>query len=307
MGNNKNEIDIVFIIKTLWQKKIQLVVMTSISAVISIYVAINLPNIYISKSLLSPTSQAENLSSNIGSMSLMANNYLGLNIPSETMSSKNEAIETIKSYDFFTKFFLPNIKLENLLALKKWDYNNNILIYDEELFDKEKNTWIRETSNNKSLVPTNQEAYKVYSEILSINENAATGFVSLSIEHKSPIIAKNWVSIIIKNINESMREAAKRRASTSIEFLNDSESKTNIKPLKEAISILLENEIKTLMLASANEDYVFKIIDSPLIPEDKSKPNRALICIIGTIFGGLLSALITILQRFKDDILSIFY
>ena len=67
-----------------------------------------------------------------------------------------------------------------------------------------------------------------------------------------------------------MRDDAKRRASVSIEFLNDSESKTNIQPLKEAISILLENEIKTLMLASANEDYVFKIIDSPLIPEEKS-------------------------------------
>lgn len=307
MTNSKKDIDLVFFIKTLWQKKIQLVIMTSVAAIISVFIAINLPNIYTSKSLLAPTSQAENLSSNIGSMSLMANNYLGLNLPNEMMSSKNEAIETIKSYDFFSKFFLPNIKLENLLALKKWDHDDNKLIYDEELFDKENNTWIRKTSKNKSQIPTNQEAYKVYSEILSINEDAATGFISISIEHKSPIIAKSWLDIVIKNINESMRDDAKRRASVSIEFLNDSESKTNIQPLKEAISILLENEIKTLMLASANEDYVFKIIDSPLIPEEKSKPSRALICIFGTILGGLLSTLIIILQRFKDDILNIFY
>ena len=59
------------------------------------------------------------------------------------------------------------------------------------------------------------------------------------------------------------------------------------------------------MLASANEDYVFKIIDSPLIPEEKSKPSRALICIFGTILGAFIN-LIIILQRFKDDILNIF-
>ena len=105
MTNSKKDIDLVFFIKTLWQKKIQLVIMTSVAAIISVFIAINLPNIYTSKSLLAPTSQAENLSSNIGSMSLMANNYLGLNLPNEMMSSKNEAIETIKSYDFFSKFF----------------------------------------------------------------------------------------------------------------------------------------------------------------------------------------------------------
>jgi len=41
----------------------------------------------------------------------------------------------------------------------------------------------------------------------------------------------------------------------------------------------------------------------------KSKPSRSLICIIGTLFGGILSLLIILVRKYgfsKDDELDIF-
>ena len=42
------------------------------------------------------------------------------------------------------------------------------------------------------------------------------------------------------------------------------------------------------MLSQVREEYTFKTIDPAVIPEDKSKPKRALICVLGTLLEGYL-------------------
>jgi LPS O-antigen subunit length determinant protein (WzzB/FepE family) len=54
------------------------------------------------------------------------------------------------------------------------------------------------------------------------------------------------------------------------------------------------------MLASANDAYVFKIIDSPIEAEIKSSPNRILIVILGTIVGLIMSMLIACIGWFRS-------
>ena len=51
-----------------------------------------------------------------------------------------------------------------------------------------------------------------------------------------------------------------------------------------------------MMLANVRDEYVFKTIDPAIVPENKSEPKRALICVLGTLLGGLL-ALIYVLGR----------
>ena len=53
------------------------------------------------------------------------------------------------------------------------------------------------------------------------------------------------------------------------------------------------------MLAASNEDYVFKIIDPPIASEERSKPNRALICIIGVLIGFLLAVLTIFIVEYR--------
>ena len=125
-----------------------------------------------------------------------------------------------------------------------------------------------------------------------------TSFVKISFSHKSPEIAKNWLEIIIFNINESMRLEDIRASQKYINFLNESQQSINVQYLKVVTSRLLENQMQTLMLASSNDSYVFKTIDSPIMPELKSSPNRAIICIAITIFGGILSVLLILFKHY---------
>ena len=49
--------------------------------------------------------------------------------------------------------------------------------------------------------------------------------------------------------------------------------------IKEAISQLLQSEMQKLMLAAANENYIYKKLESPIAPEKKSEPNITLTCV----------------------------
>ncbi|TOM10545.1 LPS O-antigen length regulator, partial [Vibrio parahaemolyticus] len=60
---------------------------------------------------------------------------------------------------------------------------------------------------------------------------------------------------------------------------------------------LIEEQTKSLMLAEVQEEFVFKMIDPPVIPEVKAEPKRALICILGTLLGGIFGVVI-VLSRY---------
>ena len=42
------------------------------------------------------------------------------------------------------------------------------------------------------------------------------------------------------------------------------------------------------MLASAQQEYVFKTVDPAVVPQEKSEPKRALIAIIAAMLGCML-------------------
>lgn len=296
----ENELDIRDLFLILFKRKLLISIITSTAAILSITYSLSLPNIYTSKTLLAPVSTDDSLSSKLGGSFSSLAGLSGFTLPGENATKGKEGIERIRSFEFFSTYLLPNIKLEDIFAVKNWDSSTNTIIYNKKLFNQKESKWVRKVSHPKKIIPSDQEAYEKYIDIMRITENKQTSFVTLSIDHESPIMAKNWVEIIIKNINQSMREEEEKKAQSSINFLNESAKLTNIQSLKDAISSLLESQMQILMLAASNDDYIFKIIDSPIAPEEKSSPRRALICIIGTLLGVALSLFITFFQYYRE-------
>ena len=300
-----SEVDLKEIFLILWKKKLFIILSTVFFAISTVLFSLSLPNIYKSTSLLAPTDKQESLNSKLSSYKNLAG-LAGVNLGSSSAPLTQEAIERIKSYKFFSEQFLPAIKLINLMAVKEWNAEKNMLIYDESTFDVAENKWVREVVFPFKVKPSDQESFLVYSDILNISLDDDTGFISISIEHMSPEVAKNWVDIIIFNINTKMKELDKEKAKNAINFLNESSASTSVQSIREAIAVLLEEQMQTLMLASSSEDYVFKVIDSPIVPEIKNSPSRAIICIIGTIIGGFLSLIMALIHSYSRNIKDFF-
>ena len=294
-------VDLKEILQILFNKKILISFLTLFFAVVSVFAALSMSDVYKSSSLLAPTSQDESLSSSLGGLSSLAG-IAGVSLPAGSISDSQIAVKRIESFEFFSKNFLPSIKLEDLMAEKKWIPQENKLIYDKDIFDESSNKWVRKVSYPKKTIPSSQEAFKEFKKALSINQDEETGLVYLSIEHISPHVAKEWMDVIIYNINERMREIDKEDAQNSINFLSDSIKTTNSQSIKLVFSKLMESQMQTLMLASSNEDYIFKTINSPIVPEEKSGPNRAFICIVGTLFGFIFSIILVLIQHFRKAV-----
>ena len=58
--------------------------------------------------------------------------------------------------------------------------------------------------------------------------------------------------------------------------------------MKEVFYTIIEEQTKNKMLAEASPDYVFVAVGPSMVPELNSQPKRALICILGTLLGGML-------------------
>ena len=285
--------ELLFLIK---DKRKILAVTTGIFTLLAIIFALALPNIYSSSALLAPANQNDSLSSQLGGLSSIAS-FTGVGIPNQATSPSFEGVERIQSLSFFSDHFLPYINLYDLFAIEGWNSETNKILYDVDIYDPVKEEWTRKVSLPRKQVPSIQEAYEVYLDILQISQDVRSEYVEISISHRSPFLAKEWLDIIVLNINESMRSEDIVEATNAIDFLNKSSQETNLTEIKDAISELLENQMQTLMLASANEFYVFKIIDAPFSPELKSSPHRSLIVLIGLISGFLIGLIFALVYR----------
>ena len=126
---------------------------------------------------------------------------------------------------------------------------------------------------------------------MSVNADKKTSFITLSVEHESPVIAQQWVEIIIDQIDQVMRDQDRQTAMKSIAYLNSLTPTVNYEEIKQALSSLEQEQMKRLMMVEANKNYIFKVLDSPIVPEMKVKPKRSLTVILGSMLGMMLSVL----------------
>ena len=131
----------------------------------------------------------------------------------------------------------------------------------------------------KDGVPSNEEVYKTFNDILIIEKYNTSEFVRIGFKHKSPDIAAEWTNLVIKDLNDAIRRQDIDEAESSIAYLRQQVAASPLADLRNLFYELIQSQTETMMLANVREEYVFKTIDPATVPEFKSEPNRALICI----------------------------
>lgn len=287
----------------LYERKRLITVVTIIFAVISVLYAITLPNVYKSEALLAPAD-----SNNTNGLSSLANQFgglasiAGIDIGGQGSSNKVQiAIEVIKSRKFISEFISVHNILPDLMAVKTWNSVSNKVIYDENIYEQSGGKWVRDVVAPFNPEPSMQEAFIVFSDILNVSKDMETGMVKVSIEHISPFIAKRWVDWLVEDINRNMKTRDVIEAKKSTQFLTKQLKVTNIADIKSVLYKLIEEQAKVIMFAEVRDEYVFKTIDPAIVPELKFKPKRALICILGTFLGGVLSVLFVLYQYYIKE------
>ncbi len=289
-GYYEDEIDLRELFMVLWKGKLWIIGITFIAAVISVAVALWLPNIYRAEVLLAADEEGGGLASLAGQYGGLAS-LAGISLPSGGSSEKAVGIATLQSRQFIADFVESHDILPELMAAESFDWTTKEVEYVKEIYDVDQQVWTRNVEAPLTPKPSAQEAYEKFREILAVSEDNETGFVTISIEHLSPIVAQQWVTWIVADLNEKMMLDATAEAQQSIDYLTDQLKNTQVVALEEVFYSLIEEQTKTIMLANSRPEYLFKTIDPAVVPEERSSPSRALICILGTLLGGMLSVL----------------
>lgn len=291
------ELDFINLFKLLLKRKISIISSISTVMLISLLALIFLvPNQFTSSAVLLSADDTDSDMDLLQRYSGLAS-IAGISVGMDSKDKTLEAIEIIQSHDFFVNSVLKNIKLHDLMAVKRWDPKNNIISYNKKDFDPDSGVWVRKVKFPKKIIPSSQEAHKEYLDILNIDYDKKTGFVLISITHQSPYIAKNWLDLIISEINRTMRSDEREKTKKSLEFLEKESQKVQFSEINDAVATLQQKEMKSLMLIEVNEEYVFRVVSSPLVPEKKSGPNKIIYLILIFIFFTVLIILFSVFRE----------
>ena len=298
-----DEIDLRELFSVLWAGKVKIIAITAVFAVASVIYALSVPNQYKATALLAPAqSDGGGLSGALGQLGGLAS-LAGVSIGGGESSESQIAQEIMKSWSFVEGFIADNDLAVEVYAAEGWSKGSNELQINQETYDSEDNQWLIEDEFGVVGPPSSWALFKAFSGRVAVSEDKKSGLVSVSIEYYSPQIAKQWLDLYISAINKHMQARQVEKVSNNISYLEAQIGKTSIAEMREVFYTIIEEQTKNKMVAEASPDYAFVAVSPSMVPEEKSQPKRALICILGTLLGGMLSVLLVLVMHYarKSD------
>jgi len=293
-----DEIDLRELFAALWRGKLWILATTILGAALAVAVALWLPNVYHAEATLAPSAEQQG-----GGLSALAGQFGGLaslagvSLGGGGIDKTGLAVEVGKSRHFLTGFVRRHRLEVPIMAATGMDKDTGELSIDPELYDIAQKKWVREAKPGRSADPTDWELFKVFSKLVSVEQDKKTGLVTIGVDYYSPELAKQWVDWLVADINAVMKQRDLTDTQRNIAYLKDQLSKTSVADMQTVFYKLIEEQTKTLMLAEVNPDYVFKTLDPAVVPEEKAKPKRALIAVLGTLLGGMLGVMLVLVRH----------
>ncbi|MDB2659556.1 Wzz/FepE/Etk N-terminal domain-containing protein [Luminiphilus sp.] len=294
-----DEIDLKELFMVLWSGKWLISAVTGAAAIVSVVVALSLPNIYTASALLAPAESSggglSGLMKQYGGLASLA----GVSLPGGEEGSRAQlGMQLMKSRSFIGDFVERHDILPELMAVESWNQDTGEIVFDPDDYSPDNKTWVRDVDLPKRPKPSLLEAHEEFMDILGVSEDKQTGYVTISIEHHSPTVAAQWVNWLVEDINAVVKAQNVDEATKSIEYLTQQIANTSLADLQAMFFELIQSQTETVMLAEVRPEYVFKTIDPAVVPEEKSKPSRALICVLGTLLGGMLGVVIVLIRHY---------
>ena len=263
-------IDLTEQIKNLWKSRNLILIFILLFSVSSLSISYLVPTKFMSYSVLNIAEQEQSNASipsiDIPSFGGLAESA-GLNLKSGATNLDNIVIETIKSKTFLNHLLSFDGISENLI--------NNTLDSDSNYIEVHE---------------------KIYIKDLSATINKNTGLIFLSFKHSSPEFSRDFLQLIIDEVNNVFRENKLIELEKSREYFESEYEVARNTSIKTSISYLLEKNLNSEMLANVREEYVLESIEDPFVPEERHSPNRVIFLIVGAILGLVFGALIPIIR-----------
>jgi uncharacterized protein involved in exopolysaccharide biosynthesis len=244
------EVTIMDYVNVVWKRRYFIILLVALAVLVTAAASVIMTPTFESKALISPVSQAQESAS----VSFLAAQF-GITPPTPTSLSE------------INNLLNSNILREKIL--KKYDLLP-ILIKEEILKKMSENekTWegIRRLRDSVKITPRVKES-----------------ILEVSAQFRDPKLAAQVVGYFLTELTEHMSAEVKRVAGTNKMYLESQIDKTADPFIRGKIYGLIAQQIEKSMMAEVKENFAFKVLDPPRVPDKRSSPRRTQMVILAFV------------------------
>jgi uncharacterized protein involved in exopolysaccharide biosynthesis len=269
-----DRVDLMELSRILWDGRWLIVGITMAFTVAAIILILTATKWYRADTLLVPADPTTGLQ-----LPAQLASFAALTDINVTGSSTAEALAVLQSRSY-TRAFIEEHGLMPILFANLWD--------------SEAGRWRPDLPDGP---PDLRDGVAFFDTIRSLSENPTNGHVTLAIEWTDPILAADWVNTLVDQLNARTRQRAILGAEAHLVYLKVALAETNVVALQQSIARLVETEMQRLMMAQANVEFSFRVIDRAEPPRHASWPRRNLVVALGIGLGGTTSLFVLFVVR----------
>jgi uncharacterized protein involved in exopolysaccharide biosynthesis len=237
---------------------------------------------------------------------------MGITVPSS--SSSSDIVNLLKSNILREELILGN-NLLPVLFYKKWEAKNKMWKKDEGGFSWNPLTYIskftaghtfvgpRVMTKKKSNEPELWDALRSLDNIIKVNRDNKDNTITITSDYYDPEMAAKFLDLLLVTLTDHMSSEARRVATINKKYLEEQLQATADPFIKQKIYNLIASQIETSMMTEVKENFAFKVIDPPRVPDKKIKPQRAqmvmLSFVVSLFIGVFIAFLLEYLEKMK--------
>lgn len=282
---DEDEIDLREIWQVLVKYKRMILSSAFLAALLATGISLTMPNIYRAEVLLAPVNgddaKGGGMAAVLGGLGGLAS-MAGISLGGGGSTEENLAI--LKSREFLWKFVQDN-KLMPVLFEDEWDASQK--------------KW-KETDPKKQ--PGQMDVFRLFNKagVLDVMTEKKSDLVTIAIEWKDAQMATEWANQMVAQLNQYLRQEAIARSERNLKYLNEELAHTQIEEMRKTLFDLIGHEQKNAMMANAQREFAFRVLDPAVVPDKKTKPKRAIIVLLAAVLASFIAMFVALIRDRRE-------
>jgi uncharacterized protein involved in exopolysaccharide biosynthesis len=250
---------------------------------VTLIIMFQFPDIYQATAVLTPSVDEKRPNPALGILA-----SLGVDIGSPT---KVEDLETLFQSNDLTARVFRKYNLWPIVFPDKFDSATGKLkpCWTDRLLGREKGP----------RAPGDWDAIRAAKDRLNVFVNKKVGTVSVSFESPSPEGSANIVKYYLDEGKSRLQEEAFDRATKNKKFIEEQIGKTVDALTRDRLYMLYGQEVEREMMGRNREQFGFRVVDAPRVPDRKASPERAWNITIASFLAFLAGCAFFLVRRRK--------
>lgn len=311
-----DEINLLELWQVVWKRRKFIAYFSCAVVALTVVVSLLMTNIYESKATIM-TVEAKGSSGGSGMAAALTAMGGGLTGMIGTPDSASAAeISTLLKSNILRSKIIQEYNLLPVLFSKQWDeekktwkkgmgFSLNPLVWVSKLIALIKPA-DKKAVKKEPGVPDVYDGLRALEDIVNIQEVKAKGLIGkentivISAQFDDPEIAAGLAGYFVAALNDHMSQEARRVAALNKKYLEEQLPLNSDPLIRQKIYAMIAQQVETVMMAEVKENFSFKVIDPPMVPDKKIKPKRAQMVVLSFVVALFLAVFIVFALEYLE-------